>query len=376
MTDEDRAPLARLAAAGALALLVRLTIVFALPDADTDAYGHFHIARVLVAAPENLVAHWVWLPAYHYALSLLVRLGLGFTGARVLSALLQAAAPFLLFDLVRRRDPGPSESRRVAELAALAFTLAPLPNVMATSAQQETVFALLVLAAVWSLDRRRAALAGGLLAGACLVRYEAWGGVAALAAWIAWRALRRRERPGLASVALPALAVAAWLTARHRVDGEWLLFLRQTREFAGGVRGTSGLSPLLDASWFPVVLPFAVLGPALVLVPVGLRRAWRPSFVVPAGILAFLFASYAGRGALGLARYYTALVPFACVALAEGALVVAARWKKPPRKVAAIAVALLGLTTAAHLRVLVGRSTARAEELRGYQEKAERDPAR
>jgi hypothetical protein len=364
----DRPALRRLAVAGAAVLALRLAVIAWLPDADTDSYGHFAVARTLVAEPTNLVAHWVWLPFYHYVLWALIHAGIGFTGVRVLNALLQAAAPFLLHDFVARRDGDDrlAENAGTAEVAALAWTLAPLPNLLATAAQQETTFALLVLATAWAIERRRFALSGTLLAGACLIRYEAWGAVALLALT---RLLRGRRGPGLASFLVPALAVAVWITLRRRVDGEWLLFVRQTREFAGGVRGTLGFSPLVDALWFPVILPAAVLGPALLLVPFGVRRSLRAGWVVPAGILAFLWASYAGRGALGLDRYYTALVPFACVAVADGAKVVAERLKKGAGRVQAAAVIALAVTTGLHVRWLVRRSVAKEAELRGYEAK-------
>ena len=78
--------------AGGIALAVRLAVIWRLPDADTDAYGHFAIGRALVADPTNLVVHWVWLPGYHYLLWALIHLGVGFSGVRVGNALLQAFA--------------------------------------------------------------------------------------------------------------------------------------------------------------------------------------------------------------------------------------------------------------------------------------------
>src|SRR5262250_1958402 len=120
-------PRAVLALTGALMLAVRLAIVATTADADTDAYGHFASARALLHDPTDLDAHWVWLPGYHYLAWAFLRLGLGFTGLRAMSALAQTAGPFLLFDLVARRSgDARDKSERAALIAALAWTIAPL----------------------------------------------------------------------------------------------------------------------------------------------------------------------------------------------------------------------------------------------------------
>src|SRR5512138_115984 len=171
----------RLALLGLVMLGLRLAIVASSPDLDTDAYGHFRSARALLRDPADLNAHWVWLPLYHYVVWGLLQLNVSYTGLRVINALLQALAPFVLFDYVSRRDGAPNErSRGVAFVSAVALTLAPLANRMATSAQAETCFSGLVLVSAWAIERRRFVWAGVLLSAACLVRYEAWGALVAL----------------------------------------------------------------------------------------------------------------------------------------------------------------------------------------------------
>jgi hypothetical protein len=192
-----------------------------------------------------------------------------------------------------------------------------------------------------------------------------WGAIPALAIH---RLVRRKDPIGIASFALPAAAVAGWILLRRSADGEWLTFVRHTRAFADGVRAAQALPPIVDRVLLPLALPPLVLGPAIVLLPLGLRRAIRVGWLVPAGILAFLLASYAGRGALGLERYFTALMPFACAAIAEGALRVPGLVPRvSPRATAAAAILALGLTTAAHLGWMVHRARARAAELEGYE---------
>jgi hypothetical protein len=129
------------------------------------------------------------------------------------------------------------------------------------------------------------------------------------------------------------------------------------------VRAAQGLSPLRV-----LAVPLLALGPAALLVPVGLGRSIRAGWAVPGGILAFLAASYLGRGALGLERYLTALVPFACVAMADGALRLPDLVPRIPRRAAAGAMlATLALGTAAHLAWTAHHALTRGAELRGYE---------
>ena len=166
--------------AGGLALLVRLAVVLAAPELDNDAYGHWRLARAFLADPTNLRVHWVWLPGWHVALGGGLLLGASHTSVRVANALLQTIGPWLVYLIARgpRGQSAPSE-RSFACAAALFYTVAPLPNLMASSAQMETPFSLLLLATTWAVLRERAWLAGGLLGVSALFRYEAWGVVAA-----------------------------------------------------------------------------------------------------------------------------------------------------------------------------------------------------
>jgi hypothetical protein len=106
------------------------------------------------------------------------------------------------------------------------------------------------------------------------------------------------------------------------------------------------------------------VGPAIIVLPFGIRRAVRFGWIVPAGVLGFLVLSHVARGALGLDRYFTALMPFACAAVAEGAL------RPPdgrPRMPGWAVLLAVGLTTACHLGWSVHRARAQAGELRQYE---------
>ncbi len=285
-----------------------------LPETDLDAYGHFRIAAVLVHHPLRLEAHWVWLPLYHYALAVLVGLGGTLVSARLLSAVATVLTSLVLYRYVARRD------ERVARLAAMLFSVASVPCILGVSAQQESWFALLVLVASASLDARRPFGASLALAAACLVRYEAWGAACLLGAWLVLeRIIGRKPSAPLWVLALPALAMAAWL-GWHRVEeGRWFAFLGELYRFTHAQREGLPRGRLFQAVYFPVLLPFLLFGPALALAPGGARSSLSLGWVVPAGIALFLLMSYLGGGSLGAMRYFGALTPFVLWGMARAA---------------------------------------------------------
>ncbi len=313
--------LTRLALASMIALGVRLAMIAWTPEPEGDAYGHFMIAAAFLRDPGNLAVHWVWLPGWHVIVAAARAVGISHDGVRVGCALLQAVAPFILYDLVGRAGAG-KEALEVAFLSALAWTVAPLSTLLGASAQPETLFTALLVGTVAALERRRGLVAGALLSMACLLRYEAWGSTGALALLLL---VRRKKGPPLASVLVPLGVIGGYITLRRFTDGEWLAFVRWTRSFVIMQREVLGISRAAAALLFTVVAPFASFGPAFLLAPLGLRRFLRESWIVPGGVLAFFLMSYAGGGSLPLFRYWTSLVPFTCAAMAAGAFGVA-RW--------------------------------------------------
>jgi hypothetical protein len=304
--------------------LLRLGWILREPDLDSDAYGHFAAGHKLAADPWNLGHHWVWLPLYHYILAGFVRLRLPFMAARIFASLCEAAIPWVLFRTVERA----SGDRSIARDAAIACAVAACLNMLGVSAQQEALFGLLVLLCASAIDRASMLPAGLLLAAACLIRYEAWGAAAALTAQaitmrVAPGSLRRRlgvfGDPLPLVVCLPPLvAIGGWFLAHRIVDGTWLGFLRELYRFTHQQRLGYARPPLLEALLFPILVPAAQLGPALLFVPLGARRALSRGWLVPLAIYAFLLTSYAGGGSLAATRYYGALLPFFCVAMAHG----------------------------------------------------------
>jgi hypothetical protein len=126
-------------------------------------------------------------------------------------------------------------------------------------------------------------------------------------------------------VAAPSVvAIGGWLLARKLREGQWLGFLRELYRYTQLQRE----SLHRDVLWFPLQQPLYVFGSVVALLFfAGLRRAWRPSYVVPLGIYLFLLGAYVCKGALGSARYYESLMPFVALAAAHGACSVGARWR-------------------------------------------------
>ncbi len=361
-----------LVAVTAALFVLRLGWILREPDLDGDAYGHFGIGCTLAAGPWNLSAHWVWLPLYHYLLAGFVWLRLPFVAVRITADLCSLAVPWALFRFVHRQGGDPV----VARDAAIACALSSTGNMLGVSAQQEALFVLVVLLAASAIDARRALAAGALLATACLIRYEAWGAAAVVAAQgvclrVAPPRLRARlgrlgEPLSPAVFVPPLLAIAGWILVHRVVEGTWLGFLRELYTFTHMQRAVFSRGALFDVAWFPVLVPLLMFGPAVLLVPLGARAALSRGWIVPLAIYAFLLSSYAGGGSLGGSRYYGSLVPFFCAAMAYGVRAVPPRWPPwlSPRLARVVLWGSLGVSTVGSFVKLEGDASARRDALR------------
>jgi hypothetical protein len=319
----------------------RVWIIGHYPEPDGDAKGHLGIAAALLTAPFRVGVHWVWPPGYHYFLAALLRLGADAQGVRFLNCALAAVLPVFVWLYAERGAP-PSASRleRLAPLiAGVLCAVMPIVNLLGSSAQPGTLFALLVLCTVWSIDRGRFALGGATLAAAVMVRYEAAGAIALLVGLRLvgyWPRLTDRLPRSLAAachlplalVVPPVVTIVAWLLAHRVSEGTWLGFIRELYRYTHAQRQTFfHQDAWTDFFFFPVVQPYYLFGLTLPLCLLGIRRACRTGFVVPLGIYLFLVGSYACKGVLASGRYYESLTPFLCIAAAHGACVVGERWR-------------------------------------------------
>ncbi|MBL8677743.1 MAG: hypothetical protein JNK05_01145 [Myxococcales bacterium] len=311
-------------------------------DIDTDAYGHYIVARRALDAPLDLSVHWVWLPGWHVVHGLFDLSGLGFEAIRAFSLGCSLATVALLFWWVERearelvssldthnQDTPAPFATVAATVAALSLAVARPAIDAGGSGEPEALFSLLVLGAVASLRIDRPALAGALAAAAALTRYEAWPFVGALFVierLDARSSARRAPRRALAWV-LPAIAIGLWCVAHRIHSGEWLAFIRENRAFVARTlpRLHAALPPWpRRALQYPVIVPWASWG----VIPIGLcaigaviaaKRRQASLFVAPALLLGFLTYSWVRGQHLGLVRHAVAYLPFYAAAIGVGA---------------------------------------------------------
>jgi len=347
---DDRLPRAWTRRSVQLTLLSALVLITAVGRAwvigrytepDGDAKGHLGIAAALLKDPLRVGVHWVWPPGYHYFLAGLLGLGVTAQGVRYLNCVLAALLPFLVWSYASRTNsPSASSLERVAPFLAGALCAAmPVVNLLGSSAQPGTLFAILVLVAAASIDRRRFALGGVALSAAVMVRYEAAGAIAILATLRLVGAVPQLARRlpksivaycsfPLVLVLPPVVTVLAWLFAHRVAEGTWLGFIREIYRYTHEQRQTFFHQDVwTDFVFFPVVQPYYLFGLTLPLCLLGIRRAWTAGFIVPLGIYVFLLGSYTCKGVLASGRYYESLTPYICIAAAHGAVVLGQRWR-------------------------------------------------
>lgn len=309
------------------------------PEPDGDAKGHLGIAAALLSHPFSVANHWVWPPGYHYFLAALLGVGFDAQRVRLLNCGLAALLPILVWRYGERTKGPDAAARLVPTIAGVLCAAIPLVNLLGTSAQPATLFAILVLGTAWAIDTNHFVVAGGTLAVATMVRYEAAGAVGLL---VCLRVIgcfpnlvHRLPRTLACACRLPVVvvlpsvvAIGGWLLAHRITEGTWFGFLHELYRYAHVQRQTfQHGDSWTDFLYFPVLQPYYVFGLMLPFFFIGLHRAWRVGSFVPLGIYLFLLASYTFKGALGSARYYESLTPFVCISAAYGAATLGARWR-------------------------------------------------
>jgi hypothetical protein len=312
----------------------RLDCVTLGPDPDTDAYGHYVIARQMLETPTNLRIHWVWLPFYHGLLALAVSAGATLDHVRWGNALLGTAIPLLLWWELRRNTPRQAGliERAVPHVAALLAAAAPIGMQLGTTGQMEVFFAFLLLAAAAFARREQYGHLALVLSMAVLTRYEAWAVVAAVAAVPAYRRLvAGTPLPAgvIGAVLGPAACVLVWATLRWRGGEPWFGFILDNQAFAEGV-----LEQHAPADWqlaalgrYVFTVPLRVLGVVALFAALGLWRSLKKEGIwwvaLPTAVVFFLTLSSLTRSQLGLDRHFFAVVPFAATWAAHGVAQVA-----------------------------------------------------
>jgi hypothetical protein len=306
----------------------RLACVRVGPDPDTDAYGHYVIARQLLETPLLYKIHWVWLPLYHAVLALPVWLGASLDHIRSLNALAAALPSLLLLWALGARPRGTRLlDAGLPLIAALLTATSPLIMQLGTTGQMEIFFCVLLMLTVALLSRERFALAAPLLCALVLTRYEGWAVAALVAALLSAQHVRGRSKLGagtLACVLLPALSVLSWAALRRLGDEPWFGFILDNQAFAERVliENPDTHGALGGLARYTVSVPYRAFGASAALALIGLGRTWREDgvwFVAPGlGVVGFLTLSSLSRSQLGLDRHFLSVLPFAAVWIAHG----------------------------------------------------------
>lgn len=342
-----------------LAALWQIIFIITLPDADTDAYAHFIIARDIVRNGSNLSLHWVWLPLFHYIGAFFVLIGSEMQSIRFLNVIIWNSIPVILYFSLKKKEP----ESLVPLSAALLTALSPIGILMGTTAQPEPLFALFILLFIINLENGKYITSAVILSLACMLRYEAWAVLSGFGIYLLVKSVREKSLrisafhssyKIIAVVLLPLLTIALWTVLRYRSDGYWFSFLHGTQEFASDALGQTNsiqggfLKLISDVFLYPIWIPFLFTGIAVLLIPFGFKKFYKGNvimFVVGISILAFISVSWVMKANLGLSRHFTSIVIFYSLMSAYGMVSVTEYFKKYPAfKSGRILPALLTIT--------------------------------
>jgi hypothetical protein len=350
---------AALGGAVAIAVLLRLALVAAGPDTESDAYAHHVLARRVILEPGDPRVHWVWLPLFHWLSAAVIRLGGAMDALRVANAFALALPPLLVARQVERaceaRDGGPGAWPYAPWLAGALVALHPWVTTIGATAQNEPLFLVILASLSFALASGARLPAAGLLAGLALLRYEGWAVLLGLGAAFLLPGRERLFGPkplrgAVLTLGPAALAIAAWSAIRVGAGEAPLAYLRDTHQFVQDARHdhlTFG-EALGKLPYYPAYLPYKSFGFPVLLALFGLvpmARAMGPAFVAPYGAcLAFVSATWMTGGQLGLLRHFVSSVPLFAAAIAFGVRELARRTSDPrvPTVAALLALALEG----------------------------------
>ncbi len=201
-----------------IALGVRLSAAFLLPNAEGDGYcyaeeiahlstqissGHFHLAELF----------GFWLPLFQLASAILnVWLGNALVAGKIVSALGGAVTCVLVFAITGRVT-------RNVWFASLAFALIvfnPLHTLYSAACMTDVPGGCLVLASLWFVLQRRWVVAAIFAAVAELMRMEPW----ALIVLLPLLQLLYERRVSLLALGLLVFPPLAWLAISHLATGD------------------------------------------------------------------------------------------------------------------------------------------------------------
>lgn len=297
------------------------------PDVDTDAYIHHTIARQIILSPNDLSIHWVWLPLFHYLTAGVILIGANIDTIRFTNMIIWAITPLLLFYFLYNQWAG--KNLFIAFISSVLCALFPVGILMGTTAQPESLFALLLLLFIITVSKDKYFLSSIVLTFASMLRYEAW--VIIFISFILYLTDLRKDKKVFSKKTLnfimPGLAIIIWAFLREPFDGKLFGFLFQTQQFASDAlqEKNSFQGGIVKIVWdfihYPIIVPFLFSGINLVFIPFGIKRCTVQNkwlLYTGLGILIFITLSWMMKSNLGLNRHFVTLIPLYSVLTAYG----------------------------------------------------------
>jgi hypothetical protein len=204
----------------AVAAIPRVLGAFFLPNTFGDAYVYIRDIGVLstkIKAGRFAITdvYGFWLPLYQFIAAVVnVFVGNGFYTGKIVSALSGVGVCLLVYTITLRVV----QTQTAALLSFLLIALNPLHIMTSASAMTDVPHALLVLASLYFVLKKRWVVAAVFAALAGLTRVESWMLIALIPAIQFWK----ERRVSIPAILIMLLAPLFWFYVSWKAAGDWL----------------------------------------------------------------------------------------------------------------------------------------------------------
>jgi 4-amino-4-deoxy-L-arabinose transferase-like glycosyltransferase len=302
----------------ALALILRLMLVFSITDYEPDSYVRFRIGEQLARNPLAVSLNGVFLPFFQYVGAFVVFLG----GSMITVRLLSAVAGALTIPVTYRLSLLVSRSRRIAAFSALLIAVNPFMIIYGSFGVSESIYVLMLLSALYLMASERLATSSIPLALAVLTRYESWVLTPAILLFRLWKDKKisiEKHLPVLASCA----AIVGWLWLNKMYYGDAFFFVHHSGAvgfpYSYDVPTVWGVPESVKVVWglllYPAIYPFIYVpilsGYALCKAPLLAKNSPSVKFLlfVLLNYTAFLTITQILHISWGWGRHFLPLIP-------------------------------------------------------------------
>src|SRR5688572_5582134 len=213
----------------AVAAIPRLLGAFLLPNTFGDAYVYIRDIGILstkIKAGTFALTdlYGFWLPLYQFISAIVnVFVGNGFYTGKIVSALAGVGICLLVYTITLRVVQHPP----AALLSFLLIALNPLHIMNSASAMTDVPHALLVLASVYFVLKKRWVVAAVFAALAGLTRVESWMLIAMIPAVQFWK----ERRVSIPAVLIMLFAPLFWFYVSWKATGDWLACFKVREQY-------------------------------------------------------------------------------------------------------------------------------------------------